>query len=295
MKDQFACPACGTEQWERLQRYTYQRREPDLVPYLQRTRRVLFEAWQPGATAVELWSVLCQECGFAAYTPRPTEDDIDAKYRFHHGDAEPPASVDETPRAERTYRAVTDALGHQPERVLDYGGADGKLLAPFIADGADGAVIDYHPSTRAGVRKIGDTVDSLKDETFDAIVCSHVLEHLVHPRAVLRVLANHLEPHGVLYVEVPSELWRRVPIELDPVTHVNFFTAASLKSLLVGAGFAPLSCSEQRGSYAGAEKAVVVAIARPGDAVDSRDGVRLARKRLAPTLAFRARRKLALR
>ena len=86
---------------------------------------------------------------------------------------------------------------------------------------------------------------------------------------------------------------KRVNSAID--SPVNFFTAASLKSLLASAGFTPLSCSEQRGSYPGAAKGVVVAIARPGDAGDSRDGVRLARKQLAPTLAFRARRKLALR
>lgn len=42
------------------------------------------------------------------------------------------------------------------------------------------------------------------DAAYDAVLCSHVLEHLAEPCRVVEALAPKVRPGGVFYVEVPS-------------------------------------------------------------------------------------------
>ena len=121
---------------------------------------------------------------------------------------------------------ATATFGTDGEVPLDFGGGDGKLLAPFVDAGHDCYLVDYNTEPLPGVKKLADTLDGV-DDTFDAIICSHVLEHVADPLGTLRDLRARLRPGGRIYAEVPSEVWRGIPIERDPVTHVNFFTVAS--------------------------------------------------------------------
>lgn len=49
------------------------------------------------------------------------------------------------------------------------------------------------------------------DGQYDAVICSHVLEHLSNPYAVVLDLARKAKAGGVVYVEVPSERSLRLP------------------------------------------------------------------------------------
>lgn len=55
-------------------------------------------------------------------------------------------------------------------------------------------------------------------------------------------LSSHLKKNGLLYVEVPMEVWGRAPLQSEPVTHLNFFTRSSLIFLLQAAGLEVLNC-----------------------------------------------------
>jgi len=66
---------------------------------------------------------------------------------------------------------------------------------------------------------------------------------VARPKEVLRELGGLLAPHGVVYVEVPLEIWGGPPRMAEPVTHVNFFVPGSLVRLLRNSGFAVLNCS----------------------------------------------------
>ncbi|GEM_PF-206457 len=46
---------------------------------------------------------------------------------------------------------------------------------------------------------------------YDLVLCSHVLEHVRDPWAVIPELARAVKPGGFLYIEVPSERSRRLP------------------------------------------------------------------------------------
>ena len=56
-----------------------------------------------------------------------------------------------------------------------------------------------------------DALAAVPDREYDAVICSHVLEHLSDPYTVSGRLADKLRPGGMLYVEVPSETSLKLP------------------------------------------------------------------------------------
>ncbi|MCO4769966.1 MAG: methyltransferase domain-containing protein [Deltaproteobacteria bacterium] len=56
---------------------------------------------------------------------------------------------------------------------------------------------------------------SVEDGAYDALICSHVLEHLVDPVAAAAALVAKLKPSGVAYFEVPS----RASLDLPKAEH----------------------------------------------------------------------------
>jgi 2-polyprenyl-3-methyl-5-hydroxy-6-metoxy-1,4-benzoquinol methylase len=79
--------------------------------------------------------------------------------------------------------------------------------------------------------------------SFDVVYAAQVLEHLPTPRLELGHLRELLKPNGILYVDVPN--YRTLSIVLgkddfmlnEPPQHVNYFTAATLSSVVSSAGF----------------------------------------------------------
>ena len=47
-------------------------------------------------------------------------------------------------------------------------------------------------------------LDAIEDGSYDAVICSHVLEHVSHPYEVAERLAAKVAGGGLLYIEVPS-------------------------------------------------------------------------------------------
>jgi len=110
-------------------------------------------------------------------------------------------------------------------------------MSGFLVRGWHCWVVDYTPRTVPGIARLGETLDDVDpSQRFDLIVCSHVLEHVADPVGTIKKLRCFLAERGVLYVEVPMEIWRRPPIHEEPVTHVNFFTLESLRFGLENAG-----------------------------------------------------------
>jgi 2-polyprenyl-3-methyl-5-hydroxy-6-metoxy-1,4-benzoquinol methylase len=85
-------------------------------------------------------------------------------------------------------------------------------------------------------------------ETFDAILCLDVLEHLVDPWTVVRRLVEGLRPGGVLVASVPNVRnirvvaplvlfgkWRYTEQGLLDRTHLRFFTRSSAIQLVASA------------------------------------------------------------
>lgn len=295
MERDFACPVCAATDWREHETYRYARDRPPADPFLARRHDILFSLWVPDRDEVELTTIYCRSCGLATYTPRPTADDIARRYttgpQTQAGAGNPLA--DDAARANRVATRLAPYF-FRGARILDVGGGDGRLLLPIIAAGNLGFLVDYNPEPLPGITRLGATIEDA-DGAFDAMICSHVLEHVADPLAMLTQIKERLVPGGAVYVEVPSQIWKRIPIARDPVTHVNFFTRDSLERLLNEAGLGVLDCRVGLGAYGSARKEVIRAVA-----VNGRDRRRRRRRlsasetarRLHPTPWMRGRRKL---
>ncbi len=280
MKEHFACPVCGLDDWERFGVITYDASEHQVGgplhdhPYLKLRRNVLFEIWFPGQDRVELHPQFCRRCGFVCYTPRPDASDIQAKYEYlqrtevdiggQSGSSEIGVHLDER-RAQRIRRTLEHFTSLHGLCLLDVGGGDGKLLAPFQHAGCKCHLVDYNLQPRPGITRLGNTVNEIPDgQRFDLLLCSHVLEHVAAPVPFLAEFLRVLRPSGLVYVEVPLEVWKRIAILVrEPVTHVNFFTPATITTALRRAGFEVLECAAGFGTYGAAHSQIVWAVARP--------------------------------
>lgn len=93
------------------------------------------------------------------------------------------------------------------------------------------------------------SLDALEGEKFDIITLVDVLEHLQHPAALLMRLKPLLLDEGQILLSVPNVAHASVRLELLggnfryenagilDATHLKFFTATSLQSLLQEAGY----------------------------------------------------------
>ncbi|MBN1755829.1 class I SAM-dependent methyltransferase [bacterium] len=236
----FKCNICGKDSWKVLGKRIYSVEDiPRLTDYQKKRYRVMFEVWFPGYRQVELTSLLCSNCGFVNYTPRPEDKDIESKYRFLRDIGGEQISISynsalEQKRSRLLFEYIWKRIDLASVKdILDYGGADGRLMHPFVQAGKKCFNVDYNPETVPGVHRLGDTVEELDPVSyFDLIVASHVMEHVAEPSKIIMKLGEHLREGGALFIEVPMEIWKKPPLHNEPVTHINFFTPNSIENLL---------------------------------------------------------------
>ncbi len=212
--------------------------------------RFMFEDWYPGASEIRIENICCAHCGYIGLFPSVSEHLINE--RRYRGDSVQVGFCPVTNIAisKKRSKILYDYLKCHidlvnVDTVLDFGGMDGNLMQAFIDRGKKCSLIDYCTFCIEGVTKLGNTVADLKpDAQFDLIVCSHIIEHVVSPVDILNRLSQHLSNTGILYVEVPMELWKRPPLlkQKQPISHLSFFSPGSLKNLLVRSGLSVMEC-----------------------------------------------------
>lgn len=113
----------------------------------------------------------------------------------------------------RRTKAILSALSIQKnDRVLDIGCGAGNMLEHIDAHRTG---IDLSPTMLERARaKIGNDVDLEKmsataldfpDASFDKVICSEVIEHVLDPNAVLSEIARVLRPGGLAALSIPNE------------------------------------------------------------------------------------------
>lgn len=167
-------------------------------------------------------------------------------------------------------RALADLLeAHLTgwEQVLDVGCGDGSGTGSWLANRCGSYVgVDISPAAVEAARSRGleaRTIDDaaqlpFPEESFDAAVCTEVLEHLFDPLATLEEIRRVLRPGASVILTVPNVAhWRyRVDLALfgrfnpradslsaaepwrDP--HIRFFTEAVLGRMIARAGLEPV-------------------------------------------------------
>ncbi|MEJ7679843.1 MAG: class I SAM-dependent methyltransferase [Segetibacter sp.] len=233
------------------------------------------------------------------YSPRPNKDDLQAKYQYLSERGNIGTLSNPTRRALRLdrqrehfmNRMIAKHHNAEYQKVLDVGGGDGRLLRPFLEEGCRCYLVDFNPKPYLGIHRIGSTLEDIPSGSiFDILICSHVLEHVNDPGEFLSQLRSLLTNNGVVYIEVPLEIWRGIPINSDPVTHINFFTVNSLKNALLLNGLQPLSIKGKFSPYDGKYKRVAWAVASAAEiepslsSVSSIDTKKLIKPGLLPKL-----------
>lgn len=161
-----------------------------------------------------------------------------------------------------------DKLDLQPGMsVLDMGAGAGRHSFEAYRRGARVIALDYSFADLEGVRDLfgamaaagevppshqalavrGDAYQlPFADDTFDRIICSEVLEHLVHDTEAMAELYRVLKPGGRIAVSVPTWLTEKICWALSaeyhaPLAeggHVRIYTERLLRERLEAAGFA---------------------------------------------------------
>ncbi len=99
----------------------------------------------------------------------------------------------------------------RPGRLLDVGCGNGAFLARARAMGW--AVLGCEPDPKAAATCHAQGLDviqgdlfsrDLDGQLFDVVTISHVLEHVVDPKALLKRIYELLQPGGVLWVALPN-------------------------------------------------------------------------------------------
>jgi 2-polyprenyl-3-methyl-5-hydroxy-6-metoxy-1,4-benzoquinol methylase len=153
---------------------------------------------------------------------------------------------------------VTALVPATAKRVLDVGCSDGSLGAGLRAEGMEVWGIEYDPAFAATAAERldrvleGDAAARLAEitESFDAVICADVLEHLVDPWGVLRRIEALLAPGGTCIVSLPNvrfyttflELgirgrWPRRDRGVHDRTHLRWFTDADARAMFAETGF----------------------------------------------------------
>jgi len=157
------------------------------------------------------------------------------------------AHVDEMPLVRRPILGAVSAFAAQlpaGSRVLDAGAGDAPYAELF--GHCDYVTADWPQSVHEGGRQ-ADILASLEalpvpDGSFQAVVCTEVLEHIAKPDTVLAELLRVLEPGGRLCLTVPF-VW---PLHEEPFDFCRY-TPYALAHLLEKAGFAEVSVERSTG------------------------------------------------
>jgi SAM-dependent methyltransferase len=144
-------------------------------------------------------------------------------------------------------------------RILDVGCGSGTLGKIFTEKGHDVDGITISPDEYE-IAKIylNNTFihnletglpDTIEAQTYDYVICSHVLEHIVYPSKLLGDILKVLKPEGILIVALPNIMHYKSRMKLAigkfdyqdaglwDYTHVKWYTFETAKKLFVEHGF----------------------------------------------------------
>lgn len=93
---------------------------------------------------------------------------------------------------------------------------------------------------------------AIPDGTYDAIVLSHVVEHVHNAKDVIRGIAQKLKPGGIMYVEFPRAESIGMPSAIgtlqfcDDDTHIQIYTLADIANAMLDGGLKILDGGRRR-------------------------------------------------
>lgn len=136
-------------------------------------------------------------------------------------------------------------------RLLEIGFGGAEMLGSMHARGWEVEGIDFDPVSVKNAEAKGLKVylgsleeQQLRSEHYDAIVMSHVIEHVLDPLVLLKECHRLLRKGGVLVSITPNSgslghrLYRNSWLSLDPPRHIHIFNRPTMCALAARSGFA---------------------------------------------------------
>ena len=153
----------------------------------------------------------------------------------------------------RTYEALRaiEKFRPEPRRILDLGTAEGRMLEKIrlqnpgsLCVGADYSrdLLGYGAKKfpeitfiRADIGNLG----FLKDGSFDVIIATAVIEHLVSPDKMLAESLRLLKAGGIIIITSPHPFWEKISHVLGMLrgAHQSVMSPEKMLKLCEGAGF----------------------------------------------------------
>ncbi|MCX6354273.1 MAG: methyltransferase domain-containing protein [Candidatus Aureabacteria bacterium] len=198
----------------------------------------------------------CPHCSLAYVAPSPAHSELDRIYSsagYYEetiwGGGMTAQSYEDAMRGrewllrEIQFDRYEKRLGEE-KRMLEIGSFDGSHLQLFKNRGwqVEGLEIVASIAQKAINRGIITYTKRLEDEhlqraRYDFVTMNHTLEHIHNPGIVMREVWGILKPSGRLIIQVPQEK----PSYQPGGQHLLFFTAESMKRLLILSGFEVLA------------------------------------------------------
>jgi SAM-dependent methyltransferase len=144
--------------------------------------------------------------------------------------------------------------------VLDLGCASGGFLSTLKGPSWKLSGIEMSEEAASVARErcgaevfVGDILDApFPPDSFDAITCFNVFEHVYHPREVLVKVAQWLKPGGIFYTLMPNidsagaRVFRSYWYALELPRHLYHFSPATLRQVADSAGLQEVSVTTHR-------------------------------------------------
>ena len=212
--------------------------------------------------------VRCNKCGFVYCDTVLNDANLIEHYRrnLHYLSGTCGAGSNaETMRYRNTLSMLKLYNINQSSKIVDIGSANGGFLRfmknngymnLMAIDPLQECIDNIHesriPAKRGSIQSM-----PLPDASEDAVVVSHLLEHVIDLNTALGEVYRILVPGGIVYAEVPTleygSSFQDAPLWDFPYEHVNYFTRRHLLSLFMLNRFSCLhyevsSISRERGN-----------------------------------------------
>lgn len=198
----------------------------------------------------------CDDCGIYFLNPQPNKKQLAQAYNedyYGQGEKKFNSTVERVVDwfRQRSAKAFASQLPEKA-KVLDIGCGNGSFLANVGLYG-DFELHGIEPEGKSADRALKHSSIKLhkgflekgtyESGSFDAIVLTHVFEHLPNPREILDIINQLSKPSTVLQIEIPNiESWQAKFfkgdwLHLDPPRHLNMYPPNILVKELIERGW----------------------------------------------------------